>query len=75
MTCIPMRDSPGTLSAKTLDLSDHNSAMLYLMAVMDDACLQVWGEQYARDFWYGIVAIIGVFALLYRGEALRHYIR
>lgn len=60
MTCVPMRDSPGTLSAKMLDLTDFNTAMLYLTSMMDDACLQVWSNSYAECFWHGIIAVIDI---------------
>lgn len=75
MTCVPMRDAPGTLSAATLDLSDENSAMLYLMAILDDACLQVWSEVYARGFWYAIIGVIALATLVNRGQMLLHIMR
>lgn len=75
MTCVPMRDSPGTLSAKMLDMTDYDTRMLYLMAVMDDACLQVWSNMYAEYFWYGIIAVIVLATLVNRGRLLSHTLR
>lgn len=75
MTCVPARDSPGIFSSKGLDLNDYNTAMLYLMAILDDACLQAWSIPYARGLWYGIAAVVLLAAIINRGQMIRNRMR
>ena len=63
MTCMPRRDSPGSISTDGIDMSDPDIQMDWLMAVLNDTCLQVWSNKYAKGFWYGIVTVIGLFTL------------
>lgn len=46
-----------------VDFSNETQAMDFLGAILDDTELQVIGNQYAREFWYGIVVVIGIAAL------------
>lgn len=58
-------------------MSNRQIAMDYLMAILNDTCLQVWSGAYARYFWYGIATVIGVFALariLKRSELSLRYV-
>lgn len=50
----------GGLNASGVDFSNQTQAMSFLAAMLDDSVLQVEGNMYARNFWYGIVVIIGV---------------
>lgn len=75
MTCVWLRDSPGDLHGAGLNSTDPNSQMLYLMALLDDACLQVRARTFARDYGYAIVGAIVAFALASRGQKLALFSR
>ena len=51
------------LYATGFNLSDPDQAMTFLSMMLDDSVLQIWGNDYARYFWYGVVTIIGIFAV------------
>jgi ferric-chelate reductase len=48
------------LNASGVDFSNETQAMDFLGAMLDDSILQVDGNMYARNFWYGMVVVIGV---------------
>jgi hypothetical protein len=65
------------LYATGYDLSNETQAMIFLSMVLDDSILQVWGNDYARYFWYGIVTVIGLVAihnLLWRANLKLRYL-
>lgn len=51
------------LNATGVDLTNSTQAADFLGEVLDDTQLQVDGNMYARDFWYGVVVVIGFFAI------------
>lgn len=51
-------DTP--LNASGLDLTNSTDASTFLGEILDDTELQVIANGYARDFWYGVVVIIGL---------------
>ena len=57
-------DSQMPLSASDVDFSNSTQASEFLEDLLDDTTLQVTGNQYARYFWYGIVAVIAAAALI-----------
>lgn len=63
MTCVPMRDSPGTISMTNLNTTDDDTMSALLTAIMCDTCLQAWSLPYTTYFWYGIVVVIGLFGI------------
>jgi len=50
-------DSP--LNASGIDFSNSTQASIFLGEILDDAVFQVDGNMYARNFWYGVCAVIG----------------
>jgi ferric-chelate reductase len=46
------------------NLSDAAQAMAFLSQILDDGILQISGEEYARNFWYGVVVVIGLAAIV-----------
>ena len=60
-------DSPTTLTPlypAGYDLTNATQAMDFLSQMLDDSILQIYGEEYARNFWYGVVVVIGLAAIL-----------
>lgn len=55
-------DSP--LNASGIDFSNSTQASTFLGEILDDTVFQVDGNMYARNFWYGVCAVIGVCAIL-----------
>lgn len=58
------------------DLTNETDAMTFLSMMLDDSVIQVWGNDYARYFWYGVVTVIGLFAthnLLWRANLKLRY--
>lgn len=51
------------LYATGYDLQNETQAMAFLSMMLDDSILQVWGNDYARYFWYGIVTVVGLVAI------------
>jgi ferric-chelate reductase len=51
---------PAPLNASGVDFSNETQAMNFLGAMLDDSILQVYGNMYARNFWYGMGVVIGV---------------
>lgn len=52
------------LSANGVDFANITQSMDFLGAMLDDTEFRVTGAQYARYFWYGVVAFTGVAAVL-----------
>jgi ferric-chelate reductase len=46
------------------DLTNAAQAVDFLSQMLDDSILQIYGEEYARNFWYGVVVFIGLAAIL-----------
>jgi ferric-chelate reductase len=55
--------SPGPLNDTGVDFSNETQAANFLSEILDDSDLQITANQYARDFWYGAVVFIAIFAL------------
>jgi len=51
-------DSP--LNASGIDLSNSTQASTFLGEILDDTEFQIDGNMYARNFWYGVCAFIGI---------------
>lgn len=49
-------DSP--LNATGFNLNDPDDAADFLGEILDDTEFQIDGNMYARNFWYGVVAVI-----------------
>ena len=52
------------LYATGYDLTNITQAMDFLDQMLDDSILQIYGNEYARYFWYGVVVVIGLAAIL-----------
>ena len=52
--------SSDVLNATGVDFKNQTQALDFLAEMLDDTVFQVVGNQYARYFWYAIVACIGV---------------
>ena len=57
----PTDGSP--LNALGIDFSNSTQASTFLGEILDDTVFQVDGNMYARNFWYGVCAVIGTCAL------------
>ncbi len=53
-------DSP--LNPSGIDFSNSTEASMFLGKILDDSQFQIDGNMYARNFWYGVCAFIGVCA-------------
>jgi ferric-chelate reductase len=53
MTLTPLNDSG-------VDFSNFTQAYNFQLEILDDTILQIIANQYATDFWYGIVVVIGI---------------
>ncbi len=53
-------DSP--LNASGIDFSNSTQAAMFLGEILDDTQFQIDGNMYARNFWYGVCAVIGTCA-------------
>jgi len=51
------------LLATGVDFSNETQASDFLADLLDDSVLQIQGNQYARYFYYGVVVLIGLFAM------------
>lgn len=47
-----------------VDFSSETQATSFLAAILDDDQLKLVGEAYAYRFWYGIVVVVGVAAIV-----------
>lgn len=56
--------SSGALSPDGVDFSNSTQANDFLTELLDDSTLMVTSNQYARYFWYGVVVVIGLAALV-----------
>jgi ferric-chelate reductase len=52
------------LYATGYDLTNPTQAMDFLAQILDDSILQICGNEYARNFWYGVVVVIGLAGIL-----------
>jgi len=52
------------LSADGVDFTNATQATDFLGDLLDDTILQVIGNDYAQYFWYGVVVVIGIAAVL-----------
>lgn len=53
-------DSP--LNASGIDFSNDTQASMFLGEILDDSQFQIDGNMYARNFWYGVCAVIAICA-------------
>jgi ferric-chelate reductase len=53
MTLVPLNDSG-------VDFSNFTQAYNFQQEILDDTILQIIANEYATDFWYGIVMVIGI---------------
>jgi len=53
MTITPLNDSG-------VDFSNFTQAYNFQQEILNDSILQIIANQYATDFWYGIVVVIGI---------------
>ena len=53
-------DSP--LNASGIDFSNATQASTFLGEILDDTEFQIEGNMYARNFWYGVCAVIAICA-------------
>jgi ferric-chelate reductase len=56
-TLTPLNDSG-------VDFSNYTQAYNFQQEILDDTIMQIISNQYATDFWYGIVVIIGIATIL-----------
>ena len=52
------------LYATGYDLTNATQAFDFLSQMLDDSILQICGNEYARNFWYGVVVVIGLTGIL-----------
>lgn len=63
---MPMGGAPtdGTpLNSSGVDFSDPDQAATFLGEILDDTVFQIDGNAHARDFWFGICAVIAICAV------------
>lgn len=52
-----------SLSPDQFDMSNETQAADFLEQLLDDSVLQLDAQDFSRYFWYGILVVIGQFAL------------
>jgi hypothetical protein len=52
------------LYATGYDLTNTTQAMEFPAHAWDDSNIEISGKKYARNFWYGIVVVIGLAGIL-----------
>lgn len=57
----PTDGSP--LNASGIDFSNSTQASMFLGEILDDTEFQIEGNMYARNFWYGVCAVIATCAI------------
>lgn len=57
-------DLPVALNASGVDYSNNSQAMEFLGELLDDSDLRISGNAFARYFWYGILFVIAIAAIL-----------
>ena len=50
--------SDAPLNASGIDFSNSTDAATFLGEILDDTVFQVDGNMYARNFWFGVCAVI-----------------
>lgn len=64
------------LNDSGVDFSNYTQASNFLGEILDDTVLQVEANMYARNFWYGVCAVIAVcafFNLVQKATARMRY--
>lgn len=56
-------ESSPALNDTGVDFSNETQAMDFLGEILQDTDLQTSGNAFARYFWYGVVAVIGIAAI------------
>lgn len=57
-------NDPSTpLTPAGVDFSNETQALNFLQDLLDDRALQVSANAVARNFWYGVVVVVGVAAI------------
>ncbi len=56
-------DLSHALNDTGVDFSNDTQAMDFLGEILNDTDLQISGNAFARYFWYGVVAVIGIAAI------------
>jgi hypothetical protein len=57
-----MGGATDTLNASGIDFSNSTQASMFLGEILDDTEFQVTGNMYARNFWFGVCAVIATSA-------------
>ncbi len=63
------------LNDSGVDFSNFTQAYNFQQEILDDTILQVIANSYARYFWYGTVALIGIATLFNFGRKLHLHMR
>jgi ferric-chelate reductase len=63
------------LNDSGVDFSNYTQAYNFQQEILDDSILQVIANSYARDFWYGIVVVIGIATLFNIGRRIHLHLR
>jgi ferric-chelate reductase len=53
----------GPFYASGVDFSNYTQAYNFFQEILDDSILQPVGQQTARNFWYGIIVVVGITAI------------
>jgi hypothetical protein len=68
-------NAPDALSTAGLDMSNSTVQSDFLAQILDDTELQVTLNEYATRVWYGIVAAIGLAAIINAAQRINSYRR
>lgn len=63
------------LNPDQYDMNNETQAINFLSQLLDDSVLQYNAQDFSRYFWYGIVAVIGLFSLFNILSKLDHVLR
>lgn len=63
------------LNPDQYDMNNETQATDFLSQLLDDSVLQYNAQDFSRYFWYGIVAVIGLFSLFNILSKLYHVSR
>jgi hypothetical protein len=68
----------GGLNASGIDFSNETQANMFLGEILDDSVFMVEANMYARDFWWGVCALIaafGFFNIVQKGTEIARYVK
>lgn len=74
---MPMGGAPSgsPLNSSGIDFSNSTDAAMFLGEILDDTDFQINGNAYAKYFWYGVCAVIGICTIFNANQKINAKLR